>query len=308
MSSSIQVPDGNPIIREVFTADPTAIVYEDNVFLYTGHDEPSEGVEDYVMKDWLCFSSGDLVHWKNHGSPLKALDFTWASGDAYASKVIQRENRFYWYVAVSHGSIRGKAIGVAVADHPLGPFKDARGSALIHHQMIPATDNLKANLDPSVIIDDDGQPYIFWGSEVCYYARLKENMIEIDGPINTIDLPRFSEGAHLHRHKGLYYLSYGFGMPEKVAYAVSKSVQGPWIFKGIINEVPANCETNRPAIIEFKGAHYFFYHNGILKNGGSHRRSVCVDPLYYEADGSIRPVVMTSGISNSRIWQFNNPL
>lgn len=195
MSSSIQAFDGNPIIREVFTADPTVIVYEDRVYLYTGHDEPAEGVNDYVMKDWLCFSSGDLVSWENHGSLLKAADFTWASGDAYASKVIQRGNQFYWYVAVSHGSIRGKAIGVAVANHPLGPFKDARGSALIDHQMIPPTDNLKANLDPSVITDSDGQSYIFWGNKVCYYARLKENMIEIDGPINTVDLPRFSEGV-----------------------------------------------------------------------------------------------------------------
>ncbi|ACT92083.1 glycoside hydrolase family 43 protein [Dyadobacter fermentans] len=295
MSDHIEIPDGNPIIKHIYTADPTVLVHENKIYLYTGHDDPPAGVNDYVMNDWLCFSSEDLLNWKSHGALMKAVDFAWSSGDAYASKVIQKDKQFFWYAAVSHGSIAGKAIGVAVADNPLGPFVDARGTALIDHEMIPETENLKANLDPTVIIDDDGQAYIFWGSKVCYWARLKGSMVELDGPIGTIDLPQFAEGAHLHKRGARYYLSYGYGMPERVAYAVSDSNQGPWKFMGIINEVAGNCETNRPAIIHFQGNDYFFYHNGTLPGGGSHRRSVCVDRLFYENDGLIRPVQMTSG-------------
>ncbi|WP_414692601.1 family 43 glycosylhydrolase [Pedobacter sp.] len=143
----------NPIIQTHFTADPTVLVYGDTAWLYTGHDEPPDGVDDYVMKDWLCFSSRDLQSWQEHPLRLKATDFKWASGDAYASRVIERNNKFYWYVAVSHASIPGKAIGVAISDHPAGPFTDAIGRALISGDMVPSTGNEKANLDPTVITD-----------------------------------------------------------------------------------------------------------------------------------------------------------
>lgn len=284
---------GNPIITHKFTADPTVIAYNDTVYLYTGHDEPPATVDDYVMKDWLCFSSADMINWQEHPSPLKATDFSWAKGDAYASKVIEHNGRFYWYVAVTHASIPGKAIGVAVADHPTGPFTDARGTALIDTTHIPPTDNEKANLDPSVIIDDDGQAYIFWGSKQCYYARLKSNMRELDGPVQLISLPGFMEGAHVYKRKGWYYIMYGYEFPEKAGYAMSRSIHGPWEFKGIVNDVAYNSETNRPATLDFKDKSYFFYHNGALENGGSHRRSVCVDELFYNEDGTVQQVIPT---------------
>ena len=288
------VSAGNPIFKHKFTADPTTLVFEDTLYLYTGHDAPPPGVDDYVMNDWLCFSSTDLQNWQEYPSPLKASDFNWAKGDAYASKVIEKDNQFYWYAAVTHASIEGTAIGVAIADHPTGPFKDAKGSALISHDMLPPTDNPKANLDPTVIIDDSGQAYMIWGHLTCYIARLKRNMIEIDGPIEIIPLPAFSEGAHIHRRGDWYYLSYGYGMPEKIGYARSHQISGSWAFTGILNEVPENCETNRPAIIDYKGKSYLFYHNGALSGGGSHRRSVCIDYLCYNDDGTMKPVQMTS--------------
>jgi len=284
---------GNPIIRHKFTADPTVLVHNDTVYLYTGHDEAPFPTENYVMNDWLCFSSKDLHHWEEHLSPLKATSFAWAKGDAYASKVIQKDNRFYWFVSVSHATIKGKAIGVAVADNPLGPFSDAIGTALITQDMVPDPHLEKVNLDPTVIIDDEAIPHLIWGNKKCYHVMLKTNLLELNGPIQTLDLPSFTEGAHLHRHNDWYYLSYGYDYPEKVAYAMSRNASGPWEFKGILNEIPYNCETNRPAIIEFKGKSYFFYHNGALKEGGSHRRSVCVDYLYYNPDGTMRPVIMT---------------
>jgi len=197
-------------------------------------------------------------------------------------------------VAVTHAGFTGKAIGVATSKNPAGPFNDGRGSALITHNMLPATQNDKANLDPSVVVDDDGQAFIFWGNGNCYYARLKANMLELDGPIRIVSLPGFTEGAHIHKRNGLFYLSYGYQFPEKVAYAISRSIDGPWEFKGILNEIAGNCQTNRPAIIDYKDKSYFIYHNGALKNGGSHRRSICIDYLYYNADGSMKRIVMTS--------------
>lgn len=289
--------EGNPVIRHKYTADPTVLVHNGTVYLYTGHDEAPEDQEIYLMRDWLCFSSTDMIHWKEHPSPLKALDFQWASGDAFASKVIEHNSRFYWFAAVSHAGRFGKAIGVAVADHPAGPFQDAIGSALITHDMLPPTDNEMANLDPAVLIDDNGEVYLFWGNGQCYCAKLKSDMTGLDSAITLVDLPGFKEGAHLHKRNNLYYLAYGYGYPEKVAYAISENIKGPWVFKGILNEIAGNCATNRPAIIDFKGQSYFFYHNGALPKGGSHRRSVCIDHLYYNGDGSIRRVVMsTEGI------------
>lgn len=164
--------------------------------------------------------------------------------------------------------------------------------------MLPRAVDEKANLDPTVIIDDDGLAYIFWGNQQCYYARLKNNMVEIDGEITVIDLPGFEEGAHIFKRNGWYYFAYGYGYPEKVAYAMCRNVHGPWEFKGILNEIAGNCATNRPCVIDFKNNSYFIYHNGALREGGSHRRSVCIDHLHYRADDSIQRVIMTSeGIS-----------
>lgn len=285
---------GNPVIRHKYSCDPTALVHNNIVYLFTGHDEAPVGTEEYIMHDWLCFSSTDMVNWTEHADFFKATDFHWAKGSAYAAKIIERNGKFYFYAPVSPTVLKGKAIGVAIADHPAGPYKDANGSPLITHDMLPATSNEKANLDPTVLIDDDEQAYIFWGNKTCYYARLKENMIEVDGSIQTVDLPLFEEGAHLFKRNGWYYLAYGYGSPEKVAYAMSRDIKGPWQFKGILNELAGNCETNRPCTIDFNGESYFIYHNGGLKNGGSHRRSVCIDYLFFNPDDTIKRVVMTS--------------
>jgi beta-xylosidase len=285
---------GNPIIRHKYTADPTALIHQNTLYIYTGHDEAPVGIEKYIMNDWLCFSSTDLAEWREHPVPLRANDFAWASGKAYASKVIEHKGKFFWYVAVNHATIAGSAVGVAESKNPAGPFSDARGSALITRDLLPSGAGELANLDPTVMVDDDDQAYIFWGNKTCYYAKLKDNLIELESPIRTVHLPGFEEGAHLHKRNGWYYLSYGYQMPEKVAYAMSRNIEGPWEFKGVLNEIAGNCETNRPAIVDFKGKSYFIYHNGALPGGGSHRRSVCMDYLYYNPDGTMKRIVMTS--------------
>ena len=287
---------GNPIITDKYTADPAALVYKDSVYLYTGHDECPEKENRYVMHNWLVYSTADMVNWKEHPSPLNIKAFTWAKSDAWASQVIERNGKFYWFVAVEHGSIKGKSIGVAVADNPLGPFKDAIGSALITNDLTTGSKISWEDIDPTVIVDTDGQAYLYWGNTSCYYVKLKQNMTEMDGPIVQVKgLPKFTEAPWIHKRKDWYYLSYAYQFPEKIAYAMSKSVNGPWEYKGILNEVAGNSNTNHQAIIDFKGKSYFIYHNGsIPTDGGSFRRSVCVDRLYYNPDGTMKRVVMTS--------------
>lgn len=295
------VADGNPVIRHKFTADPAAMVYNGKVYLYTGHDEAPPKRNGYEMHEWLCFSSSDMKTWTEHPSPLNVRDFKWAKDDAWASQVIERNGKFYWYVAIEHATIHGKAIGVAVADSPTGPFKDAIGKALITNDMTTQTKISWDDIDPTVFVDN-GQAYLFWGNTVLKYAKLKENMIELDGPIKTIDLPHFTEAPWIHKKNGWYYLSYAYEFPEKIAYAMSRSIEGPWQYKGIINEIAGNSNTNHQAIIGFKGKNYFIYHNGALTpDAGSFHRSVCIDYLYYNKDGTIKRVIMTSeGVQASK--------
>lgn len=295
--SQSQLEDfNNPIIKDKFTADPAAMVYKDSVYLYAGHDQAPDNVHGYQMHEWLVYSSADMVHWKEHSVPLKPKDFSWAADDAWAAQVIERNGKFYWYVTVSHKDIHGKAIGVAVSDSPLGPFKDARGSALITNDMTTEyTDISWDDIDPTVYIDDHGQAYLYWGNTQCYWAKLKDNMTELDGSIHTVDLPHYTEAPWIHKKGDWYYLSYAYGFPERTAYAMSRSIEGPWEYKGILNEIAGNSNTNHQAIIEIKGTPYFIYHNGSIQpHGGSFHRSVCIDRLYYNEDGTMKRVQMTS--------------
>lgn len=243
----------NPIFNDIFTADPAALVHDGKVYLYAGHDEAKDNTKFFEMHDWLVWSSDDMVNWESHGPLLHVKDFTWAEGDAWASQAIQRNGKFYWYVTVRHNDTKpGFGIGVAVGDSPLGPFKDALGRALITNDMTTDTPN-----------DWDDQAYLFWGNSKAYYAKLKQNMIELDGPIETINtLPEFTEAIWVHKYRDNYYLSYAMGFPEKIGYAMSKSINGPWQHQGILNEVAGNTPTNHQAIIEFNDRHYFIYHTG----------------------------------------------
>ena len=288
---------GNPIITHKYTADPAAIVHNDTVFLYTGHDATPHPEMRYHLDKWLVFSSTDLVNWTEYEVPLKPNDFEWATGSAWASEVVEKDGKFYWYVTAQHDeSNHGKAIGVAVSDSPTGPFKDARGSALITNDMTTEyTDISWEDIDPTVWIEENGQAYLFWGNTQCYYVKLKDNMIEFEGDIIPVDLPNFTEAPYIHKKGDWYYLSYAYEFPEKTAYAMSKSIEGPWEYKGILNEVAGNSNTNHQSIIEFKGIDYFIYHNGSIPNhGSSFRRSVCIDQLFYNADGTLQRIQMTS--------------
>lgn len=293
---------GNPIIRYKYTADPAALVYKGKFYLYTGHDICPAKQEHYKMDDWCVFSSDDMKTWTEHPTPLKYTDFAWAKGDAWASQVIERNGKFYWYVAVNHATIPGQSIGVAVSDSPIGPFKDAKGSAIITNDLTKKYTNIGwEDIDPTVMVDDDGQAYLYWGNTQCYYIKLKENMIDTIGQIVAVpNLPRYTEAPWIHKRKDWYYLSYASEFPEKIVYAMSKKIIGPWEYKDTLNELAGNSNTNHQSIVEFKDKWYFVYHNGGANVGGSSfHRSVCIDRLYYNKDGSIKRVqTTTEGVSD----------
>ena len=283
---------GNPIIKHEFTADPAALVVGDKLWLFAGHDYAG-GQTGYKMTDWLVYSSTDLKNWTEYPVPLKITDFSWAkSGDAYAGQVIEKDGKYYWYI-----STNWSGIGVAVADRPEGPYKDALGKPLLVNKDCFASTHAWACIDPTVITDKDGDSWLFWGNGECYYAKLKENMIELDGEVkqlNTTGL-EYTEAPWIHENNGKYYLSYATGFPEKIAYATSDSIDGQYSYEGIINEIAGNSNTNHQSIVKFKDQWYFVYHNGAIQtNGGSFSRSICIDRLEYNPDGSIKRVSMTS--------------
>jgi beta-xylosidase len=289
----------NPIIKSIFTADPAPIVYRDTVFLFTGHDTASVDATNYKMPDWHVFSSTDMVNWKDYGALLSPSTFSWATGDAYAAQCIERNGKFYWFVSTFHkkddASGGGAAIGVAVSDHPTGPYKDAIGKALITNEMTTDMKHAWDDIDPTVFIDDDGQAYLFWGNGSCKSVKLKENMTELDGPITTFKPKNYIEGPWIYKRKGLYYLVYASAgtKPEMIEYCTATNPNGPWEYRGIIQENVPNSFTTHPGILDYKGKSYFFYHNGSLPTGGSYRRSICVDYMYYNEDGTIQKIVQT---------------
>jgi len=291
----------NPIFEHVFTADPAALVDGDTVWLYTGHDEPPDNNVFFEMHDWLAFSSKDMKSWEEHGPIMKAADFKWATGQAWAAHMVKRNGKYWFYTTVRHDDTKpGNAIGVAVSDSPTGPFRDAKGSALITNDMTTQTENDWDDIDPAVFIEENGDAYLFFGNLVAKYVKLKDNMVELDGEIKVIDLPHFTEASWVHKKGDRYYLSYACFFPEKTCYAMSDSIHGPWEYKGILNEIAGNTETNHQSIIEFQGKSYFIYHTGAIPprgeelSGGRFRRSVAIDRLYYNEDGTLKRVIMTS--------------
>lgn len=296
------IPGSNPIIRDRFTADPAPLVVGDRLYLYVGHDE-ARNDEMFNMREWLVYSTTDMRHWADHGPILRVADFKWAMKDAWAAQAIQKNGRFWFYAAVEHDNTHpGKAIAVAVSDSPTGPFIDAKGSALITNDMTPKGTHSWEDIDPTVFTDDDGTTWVAWGNRQAYIAKLKPNMIEIDGPITEITPPHFEEGPWLHKRGKLYYLTYASldretHTDERVSYATAPSIRGPWTYRGELTGSGKSSFTIHPGIVQFRGDWYLFLHNASLaigdQTGAIGRRAVTVEHLQYDADGLMRPVTQT---------------
>jgi arabinoxylan arabinofuranohydrolase len=224
------------------------MVYIDTVYLYTTHDEDVTVNNFFIMNDWRCYSSTDMVNWTNHGMVLSYTDFSWARGDAWAGQCIHRNGKFYFYVPVNQKN-GGNAIGVAVSDSPTGPFSDPLG--------IPLTSGY-GYIDPTVFIDDDGQAYLYWGNPNLYYVKLNEDMISCDKSIGIVQVPltvesfgpredneeretSYEEGPWLYKRNDLYYLLYPVGgIPEHLAYSTSTGPTGHCVYRDTIMHVIAD--------------------------------------------------------------------
>jgi arabinoxylan arabinofuranohydrolase len=300
-------PGSNPIVRDVFAADPSPLVVGDTVYLYVGHDN-AKGREMFTMPEWLCYSSKDMKSWTSHGTVLRPTDFTWGEANsAWAAQVVPKDGKFCYYVTVKgNRTAPGNNVGVAVADSPTGPFQDAIGKPLIRDDMTPDARRPWEDIDPTVWIDDDGTPWMSWGNGDCYLVKLKPNMIELDGTIEKIDLPHYVEGPWLFKRDKLYYLVYAaIRRPvgsEQIAYATAEIITGPWTFREFITGPAKNSFTIHPGVIAFKGQWYFFYHFAGLtingQRGALGRRAVCLEYLDFNPDGTIKPITQTeAGVS-----------
>ncbi len=288
----------NPIVQTIYTADPAPLVYNDRVYLYTGHDEDNSST--YTMKEWRVWSSDDMVNWTDHGSPLDLSSFSWASKNAWAGQTIYRNGKFYWYVPMTDKATGQMAIGVAVSDSPTGPFHDALGHPLVENGQI----------DPTVFIDDDGQAYLYWGNPDLWYVKLNADMTSYTGSPSKIQLTTagfgtrtgdanrptlFEEGPWVYKRNGLYYIVFAAKCcSEFIAYSTAPGPTGPWTYRGTIMPTQGGSFTNHPGITDFKGNSYFFYHNGGLAGGSGYTRSVAVEKFSYNSDGTIPTINMTS--------------
>ncbi len=292
---------GNPLFRDCYTADPAPMVASDGrLYVFCGHDQQFddkpgfEGLYGFNITDWLCYSTDDMKNWTSHGTVMKPTDFSWAIGEAWASQCIEVDGKFYFFVSCQSGEPNCKAIGVAVADKPEGPYRDAIGKALILDDMTPNGPRGWWNdFDPTIMIDSDGTPWLCWGNGTCFLAPLKKNMTELDGEIRVLPMENYVEGPWLYKRGDWYYNVYasmGKGM-ETISYAMAPTVEGPWEFKGELMGEAKDSFTIHPGIIDFKGKSYLFYHNSTLSLEGygpaTGRRSVCVTELFYNEDGTL---------------------
>ena len=273
-----------PILPD-FHADPSAHEWDGRYWIYPSHDIAGSAFWD--MRDWHCFSSSDLVQWKDHGVIFALDDVSWADRWAWAPDCMKRNGKYYFYFTADD------RIGVAVSDSPDGPFKDALGKPLIEKD-----ESGTRVMDPAIFIDDDGQAYLYFGQNALRVVKLKEDMISRDGEIISLEVKNFHEGAWMHKRNGLYYLSYPSYQGDLVAnlleYSIGKSPLGPFEYQGIILD---NRSRNvHHSIVEFKNHWILFYH---VQGPSPYERRVCAEFLEYAENGTIRPVQMTvEGISS----------
>ena len=294
----------NPIIRDQFTADPTARVFEGKVYLYPSHDiiSPVEPERKWFsMADYHVFSSEDLVNWTDHGMILSQENVPWGNPEGYsmwAPDCVYKNGKYYFYFPNAPKEGRGFAIGVAVADKPYGPFTPEQ-------KPIEGV----GGIDPCVLIASDGTAYLYWSGMGLRGAKLADNMLELDGESVRLDenLPAgFKEGPFIFERNGKFYLTYPWvqDRTETLAYAMSDKPLGPYEFKGIIMaQSPSACWTNHHSLVEYKGEWYLFYHHNDYSPQFDKNRSVRIDKVIFNEDGTIQPVTPTLrgvGISPAR--------
>ena len=282
----------NPFITHIYTADPSAHVWNGRLYVYPSHDvDPPRGCD--LMDKYHVFSTDDMLNWQDHGEILNSSQVEWGrpeGGFMWAPDCAYKNGKYYFYFPHPSGSDWNNTwkVGVAISDKPDRDFK-------VWGYLKELGDEF-AMIDPCVFVDKDGQAYFYYGGGGrCVGARLKDNMTELAEPLRKMEgLTDFHEATWVHRRGDWYYLSYADNHVEnnrganRMHYAMSKSPLGPWDYRGILL-LPTGCDTSHGSIVEYKGEWFLFYHNQALSNQGN-LRSICVDRLYYNPDGSIQLV------------------
>jgi hypothetical protein len=289
----------NPIVRNQFSADPSARVFGDKVYVFPSHDLlATEGKGRpgwFCMEDYHVFSSSNLTDWTDHGLIITQNKVPWVRPDSYsmwAPDCIERNGKYYFYFpaapkdTITYGM--GFRIGVAVAKKPEGPYT-------------PESTPIKGvhGIDPNVFIDKDGQAYLYWSAGNIYGAKLKSNMLELDSKVDTLGyLPTkgLKEGPYLFERNGVYYLTYPHveNKIERLEYAIGDNPLGPFKYAGVImDESASGCWTNHHSFINFENQWYLFYHDRDYSPGFDKARSIRADSLSFNADGTIKKVIPT---------------
>ena len=290
-----------PIIQTKYTADPAPYVHNDTVYLFTTHDE--DGAGGFMMRDWLLYTSTDMVNWTDHGPVASLWDFKWFGGDngAWAHQAIERNGKWYLYC-----TLNGRGIGVLESDSPYGPYKDPIGKPLVDVR----------DIDPTVWIDDDGQAYLYWGNPNLYYVKLNEDMISYSGDI--VKMPKiqdYQEGPWLWSRKNAagekkWYMAFASTCcPEGIGYAMSDSPTGPWEYKGHIMDHTVSTRGNHPGIIDYKGRSYCFGLNydifRLQTSRHAEQRSVAAAEMEYNPDGTIQELPYFLECTLRQVEPFN---
>ena len=279
----------NPILKKetdpgfVYAADPAAEVFNGKVYLYCSRDV--EGATSYkTMQDYVILESSDLKTWINHGIVLKPREFDWAYEQMNAPDAAYKDGWYYYYFPYYRWKI-----GVVRSKTPVGPWEE------FHKKEISEI------FDPTVFIDDDGQAYIY-GNDIkgidygdpgkhIMGAKLKDNMVELDGDWQRLSKEVVNEAVHVFKREGKYYFHARVG---KVTHYWMSDKPLPQYAKFMGELAPdAPDAPNHASVIEFNGEWFFFYHRGDVNEGSYFRRSACFEKMTFREDGSIEPIVYT---------------
>ena len=288
----------NPFVRNIYTADPSAHVWEDGrLYVYPSHDvDPPRGCD--LMDGYHIYSTDDMVNWTDHGEILHSRDVTWGrpeGGFMWAPDCAYKNGTYYFYFPHPSGTNWNNTwkTGIATSKYPAKDFK-VQG-------YIAGLDSF-AMIDPCVYIDTDGQAYFYYGGgSKCQGAKLKDNMVELDGPLQEMTgLEDFHEAAWVFKKDGTYYMMYAdnFRGRNRQRYATADNPLGPWKYQGVLLD-PVSSDTSHGSIVEYKGQWYLFYHTCDISGRGN-LRSICFDKLYFNSDGTIQKVIPTVGLEASR--------
>lgn len=312
---------GNPILADgsYYSADPAPLVVNNTLYIIAGHDEAPVDQNAFVINEWEMFVSTSPKpsggEWALHPAFARPHEiFSWAAeGTAYAAQVVQGpDGKFYLYAPVTEADSANTdpfAIGVAVADSPLGPYTDAHPSGPILSQSVPSPGNDIQNIDPTVLVDDDGKAYIYYGTfgQLLGY-ELADDMVTTVGDVTTVtSLTGFFEAPWIMKRNDTYYMLYAANNagPDSpctptsyhacIAYGTASSPLGPWTFQDVILGIVSST-TSHSGAVELNGQWYLIYHTADAAAGGHFRRSVAFDLLTFDDTHSpptINPVVPT---------------